>query len=165
MTEFQKYIQRYLDLIPSQNWMEEMAKSEVETLQIYSTLNDETALYKYEEGKWTLKEMLLHIIDTERIFQYRALSFARNETQDLLGFDENLFAENSLANERTLKSLIDEYKANRQSSIILFENFSEKVLAKTGTSSGNRISVKQLGYLIIGHNLHHLNVIRERYQN
>lgn len=165
MTEFQKYIQRYLDLIPSQNWMEEMAKSEVETLQIYSKLNDETALYKYEEGKWTLKEMLLHIIDTERIFQYRALSFARNETQDLLGFDENLFAENSLANERTLKSLIDEYKANRQSSIILFENFSEKVLAKTGTSSGNRISVKQLGYLIIGHNLHHLNVIRERYQN
>ena len=165
MTEFQKYIQRYLDLIPSQNWMEEMAKSEVETLQIYSTLNDETALYKYEEGKWTLKEMLLHIIDTERIFQYRALSFARNETQDLLGFDENLFAENSLANERTLKSLIDEFKANRQSSIILFENFSEKVLAKTGTSSGNRISVKQLGYLIIGHNLHHLNVIRERYQN
>lgn len=165
MTEFQKYIQRYLDLIPSQNWMEEMAKSEAETLQIYSTLNDETALYKYEEGKWTLKEMLLHIIDTERIFQYRALSFARNETQDLLGFDENLFAENSLANERTLKSLIDEYKANRQSSIILFENFSEKVLAKTGTSSGNRISVKQLGYLIIGHNLHHLNVIRERYQN
>ena len=165
MTEFQKYIQRYLDLIPSQNWMEEMAKSEAETLQIYSILNDETALYKYEEGKWTLKEMLLHIIDTERIFQYRALSFARNETQDLLGFDENLFAENSLANERTLKSLIDEYKANRQSSIILFENFSEKVLAKTGTSSGNRISVKQLGYLIIGHNLHHLNVIRERYQN
>ena len=165
MTEFQKYIQRYLDLIPSQNWMEEMAKSEAETLQIYSKLNDETALYKYEEGKWTLKEMLLHIIDTERIFQYRALSFARNETQDLLGFDENLFAENSLANERTLKSLIDEYKANRQSSIILFENFSEKVLAKTGTSSGNRISVKQLGYLIIGHNLHHLNVIRERYQN
>ncbi len=165
MTEFQKYIQRYLDLIPSQNWMEEMAKSEVETLQIYSKLNDETALYKYEEGKWTLKEMLLHIIDTERIFQYRALSFARNETQDLLGFDENLFAENSLANERTLKSLIDEYKANRQSSIILFENFSEKVLAKTGTSNGNRISVKQLGYLIIGHNLHHLNVIRERYQN
>ena len=165
MTEFQKYIQRYLDLIPSQNWMEEMAKSEVETLQIYSKLNDETALYKYEEGKWSLKEMLLHIIDTERIFQYRALSFARNETQDLLGFDENLFAENSLANERTLKSLIDEYKANRQSSIILFENFSEKVLAKTGTSSGNRISVKQLGYLIIGHNLHHLNVIREMYQN
>jgi len=165
MTEFQKYIQRYLDLIPSQNWMEEMANSEAETLQIYSILNDETALYKYEEGKWTLKEMLLHIIDTERIFQYRALSFARNETQDLLGFDENLFAENSLANERTLKSLIDEYKANRQSSIILFENFSEKVLAKTGTSSGNRISVKQLGYLIIGHNLHHLNVIRERYQN
>lgn len=165
MTEFQKYIQRYLDLIPSQNWMEEMANSEAETLQIYSILNDETALYKYEEGKWTLKEMLLHIIDTERIFQYRALSFARNETQDLLGFDENLFAENSLANERTLKSLIDEFKANRQSSIILFENFSEKVLAKTGTSNGNRISVKQLGYLIIGHNLHHLNVIRERYQN
>lgn len=76
MTEFQKYIQRYLDQIPSDNWLEEMINSGAETIQIFSGLNNEKSLFAYAEGKWTLKELLLHLIDTEKIFQYRALRFA-----------------------------------------------------------------------------------------
>ncbi len=108
MTEFQKYIQRYLDQIPSENWMEEMINSGAETIQIFSGLDKEKSLFAYAEGKWTLKELLLHLIDTEKIFQYRALRFARKDETELSGFDEDLFAANSFANDRTLVSLLEE---------------------------------------------------------
>ena len=165
MTEFQKYIQRYSDLVPSENWMEELSKSEVETLEIYSKLNNETALYKYAEGKWSLKELLQHLIDCERIFQYRALSISRGDVQNLPGFDEELFAENCEADRRNISGLIEEFSLVRKSSLLLFQSFSQKMLQKEGSANGNNIDVITIGKLIVGHNLHHLNIIRERYQN
>ncbi len=163
MTEFQKYIQRYLDLIPSENWMDELCDSEKKTLAIYSRLNDETALFKYAENKWSLKEVLQHLIDCERIFQYRALSISRGDTQSLPGFDEELFAKNSNADVRNLEDLLKEYSLVRASSLILFGSFREEILSNKGFANGNEISVETIGKLIIGHNLHHLNIIKERY--
>ena len=163
MTEFQKYIQRYLDLIPSDNWLEEMINSGAETIQIFSGLDNEKSLFAYAEGKWTLKEMLLHLTDTEKIFQYRALRFARKDQTELSGFDEDLFAENSNANERSLESLIEEFQAIRKVSCIFFETLESEALTRTGRANGNEISVETLGKLISGHNYHHLNVIEERY--
>ena len=163
MTEFQKYIQRYLDLIPTENWMEELTKSENETLTIYSKLNDESALFKYAENKWSLKEMLQHLIDCERIFQYRALSISRGDTQNLPGFDEELFAKNSNADARNLADLIAEYSLVRSSSLVLFKSFREETLSNKGFANGNEISVETIGKLIVGHNLHHLDIIKERY--
>lgn len=163
MTEFQKYIQRYIDQIPSENWLEELVNSGAETIQIFSGLNEESALFAYAEGKWTLKELLLHLIDCEKIFQYRALRFARKDKTELAGFDEDLFVENSFANERTLVSLLEEFKTVRQTSIIFYENLQNEALQYTGKANGNEISVENIGKVIVGHNFHHLKVIEERY--
>lgn len=163
MSDFQKYIQRYLDLIPSENWLEELKKSEEKTVGIYSKLTEEQSLFAYAEGKWTLKEVLLHLSDTERVFQYRILAIARGDQKDLPGFDEELYAKNSFANERTLESLLEEYQLVRKSSQILLETANSSALKNIGTANGNQISAETIGKLIIGHNIHHLNVIEERY--
>jgi len=163
MTDFQKYIQRYLDLIPSENWLDELKKSGEKTVSLFSFLTEEQSKFAYAEGKWTLKEVLLHLSDTERIFQYRILAIARGEEKDLPGFDEELYAQYSFANERSLDSLLDEYQLVRKSSQILLDTMNSSVLNNIGTASGNQISAQTIGKLIVGHNIHHLNVIEERY--
>ncbi|WBV61457.1 DinB family protein [Chryseobacterium camelliae] len=163
MTDFQKYIQRYLDQIQSEDWLGELKKSGEKTVEIYSGLTEEQSLFAYAEGKWTLKELLLHLSDTERVFQYRILAFARGDRNELPGFDEELYANQSFANARSLDSLLEEYQAVRKSSQILLETLDPSVLNNTGTANGNQISVETIGKLIIGHNKHHLNIIEERY--
>lgn len=163
MTDFEKYIQRYLDLIPSGNWLEELKKSGEKTIAIYSKLSEEQSHFAYAEGKWTLKELLLHLSDTERVFQYRILAIARGDKNELPGFDEELYANQSFANGRSLNSLIEEYELIRKSSRILLETMNPSALDHIGTANGNRISAGTIGRLIVGHNLHHLNIIVERY--
>ncbi|GAA4151905.1 DinB family protein [Chryseobacterium ginsenosidimutans] len=163
MTDFQKYVQRYLDLIPSENWLEELKKSGEKTADIYSNLTEEQSLFAYAERKWTLKELLLHLSDSERVFQYRILAFARGDKNELPGFDEELYAHQSFANERSLDSLLEEYKLIRKSSQILLETLNPSVLHNIGTANGNQISAETIGKLIVGHNVHHLNIIEERY--
>ncbi|WP_435524372.1 DinB family protein [Chryseobacterium indoltheticum] len=143
--------------------MEELKKSEEKTVGIYSKLTEEQSLFAYAEGKWTLKEVLLHLSDTERVFQYRILAIARREQKDLPGFDEELYAQNSFANERTLESLLEEFQSMRKSSQILLETANSSALKNIGTANGNQVSAETIGKLIIGHNIHHLNVIEERY--
>lgn len=109
--------------------------------------------------------MLLHLIDTERVFHYRILAIARGEQNELPGFDEENYAKNSFANTRTLASLLEEYQLVRNSSQILLENLNPEVLQNIGTANGNQISVKTIAQLIIGHNIHHLNIMEERYLN
>ncbi|SDQ71100.1 DinB superfamily protein [Chryseobacterium soldanellicola] len=163
MTDFQKYVQRYLDNIPSENWLEELKKSGEKTVEVYSNLSEEQSHFAYDDGKWTLKEMLLHLSDTERVFQYRILAFARGEENELPGFDEEIYAKNSFANERSLQSLLYEYKLVRRSSQIFLETLNPSALNNIGTANGNQISVETIAKLIVGHNIHHLNIIEERY--
>ena len=163
MTDFQKYIQRYLDQIPSGDWLAELKISEEKTAGIYSNLTEEQSKFAYAEGKWTLKGLLLHLSDTERVFQYRILAFARGDKNNLPGFDENEYAEQSFANERSTESLLEEYKLVRKSSQILLETMNPAALQNIGTANDHEISVETIGKLIIGHNYHHLNIIEERY--
>ncbi len=163
MTDFEKYIQRYLDLVPSADWLQELKNTGEKTVEVYSGLTEEQSLFAYAEGKWTLKKLLLHLSDTERVFQYRILAFARGDRHELPGFDEEMYAENSFANERSLASLTEEYRLVRKSSQILLETAHPSVVSNTGTANGNRLSVETIGKLIVGHNEHHLNIIRERY--
>jgi uncharacterized damage-inducible protein DinB len=163
MTDFEKYIQRYLDLIPSENWVKELKKVGEKTISLYSYLTEEQSKFAYAEGKWTLKEVLLHLSDTERVFQYRILAFARGEKSELPGFDEENYAANSFANERSLESLLEEYQLVRKSSQILLETLNPSVLSNIGIANGNQISVETICQLIVGHNIHHLNVVEERY--
>lgn len=163
MTDFQKYIQRYLDLIPSENWLEELKKTGEQTIELYAQLSEEQSSFAYAEGKWTLKELLLHLSDTERVFQYRILAFLRSDQNELPGFDEELYASQSFANERTVSSLLEEYQLIRKSSQVLLETAHLSALKNIGTANGNQISAETIGKLIVGHNVHHLNIIKERY--
>lgn len=117
----------------------------------------------YAEGKWTAKDILQHLIDTERIISYRALRIARNDKTPLPGFEEDLFAQNTLALHRTIEDLIAEFKVVRQSSLALFRSFDEVMLQREGTSSNQPITALALGFIVMGHPIHHLNILKERY--
>ena len=119
--------------------------------------------FAYAAGKWTLKEMLQHIIDTERIFAYRALCIARKEKQSLPGFDENVYAQNSYAATRNWQSLVAELKLVRQTTLILFESFSPETLQESGLANNNPMTVNAIGFITVGHLYHHIEVIKERY--
>ena len=163
MTEFQKYIQRYLDLIPGDNWLEEMENSGNQTLEIYHQFSELQSDFAYAEGKWSLKILLQHLIDAERIFVYRAFRFSRNDQTELAGWDEEDYAKNYFLEEISLKSLIEEFNYLRKSTVLFFENLNANNLSRKGIANKNEISVETIGKLIVGHNIHHLNIIKERY--
>jgi uncharacterized damage-inducible protein DinB len=119
--------------------------------------------YRYAEGKWTIKDIIQHVIDTERIFAYRALRISRNDITPLPGFEENDYVENTKANERGIQDLLAEFSAVRYATLFLFKSFSEEQLKRIGTASGTAISVRAIGFIIIGHQKHHQNVFQERY--
>ncbi len=117
----------------------------------------------YAPNKWTLKDIIQHCIDTERIMSYRALCFARNDETVLPGFDENLYAKNTFLQKRTIEGLIAEFESLRRSTIDLFKNMDKTMLLRKGTANMSRISPLALGFVIIGHAKHHESIIRERY--
>lgn len=119
--------------------------------------------YRYVEGKWTIKEVLQHLIDAERIFAYRALCFARKDATPLPGFDENSYADNSKAAARDWEQLVEEFKVVRQSTNILFNSFDNDQLESPGNASGKPVYVLGIGFIIVGHINHHVTVIKERY--
>jgi hypothetical protein len=117
----------------------------------------------YADHKWTIKQIIQHLIDTERIFQYRALRFSRNDTTQLPGFDENLFAAEARVAHRTLNELLDEFDTVRHSTQKLFTSFNEEELLRTGICFNATMTVAGVGYTLIGHVIHHLGIIKERY--
>ena len=119
--------------------------------------------YRYAEGKWTIKEIIQHIIDTERIFAYRALRFSRNDKTALPSFEENDYVDNTNANTRGLQDLLTELSAVRHSNLLFYKSLSEEQLKRVGIASNNQISVRALGFIIIGHQKHHQKVFQERY--
>ncbi len=120
-------------------------------------------MFRYAPNKWTIKEILLHMIDDERIYSYRALRFARNDTTPLPGFDQEPFARYSKANERTMESLIDEYQTVRNATISLIANLPEEALIRGGIANDHFVTVRALIYHLAGHELHHVNIINEKY--
>lgn len=118
---------------------------------------------RYAPGKWTVKDIVQHIIDNERIMSYRAMRFSRNDQTVLPGYDEELFGQFANGSHRTITDLYDEYAAVRQSSIALFNSFDEEMLLRTGIAFQQTISVLALGFVLVGHVTHHVNIIRERY--
>lgn len=119
--------------------------------------------YRYAEGKWTIKDIIQHIIDTERIFAYRALRISRNDKTPLPGFEENDYVDNTNANERNLQGLLTEMAVVRQATLSLFKSFSKEQLMRIGTASNNEISVRAIGFIVVGHQKHHQKVFQERY--
>jgi uncharacterized damage-inducible protein DinB len=119
--------------------------------------------YRYEEGKWTIKDILQHLIDAERIFAYRALRFSRNDQTQLASFDEDEYVIEANANRRSIQDLLTELAVVRQSTLSLFRSFSQEELLRNGIASNNPMSVRALGFVIIGHQNHHQRIFEERY--
>lgn len=132
-------------------------------LEYFENLSEENANFRYAQDKWSLKEMLLHCIDTERIMVYRALRFSRNDTTELPGFDQDIYVLESEASKKNIAQLIEEYKSVRNATLSLFKGFSTEQLKRSGIANGKRMSVRALGFVISGHELHHLNICKERY--
>ena len=126
-------------------------------------MSDQRAEESYAEGKWTIKELLQHMIDSERIFAYRALCIARGEEASLPGFDENRYAGNSLANMRLLKDILEEYDLVRRSNLLMFRSFTSEMLDNVGTANGKQISLRGLIHVTAAHERHHINILAERY--
>lgn len=119
--------------------------------------------YRYAEGKWTIKDIIQHLIDAERIFAYRALRFARNDKTNLPGFEENDYVNEANANKRSIMELLTELSAVRHATIYLFKTFNDEHLKRVGVASNNEMSVRALGFVIIGHQNHHQQIFVERY--
>jgi uncharacterized damage-inducible protein DinB len=162
--EYAPYTMMYIGLLPDDGlvlkYLEENLKA---TKDFILSLPEEKLLYRYAEGKWTIREILVHLIDDERIYSYRALRFARNDKTELPGFEQDDYAIHSGANERELEDILKEFTTVRRATISLFEGFDRKALLRAGIASGNIMSVRAAAYHIAGHEMRHINIIKERY--
>jgi len=162
--EYPAYASMYMDLIPNDGrLLQHFEDNFIGSRKLIQSIPEKKLYYRYAEGKWTIKEILVHIIDDERIYCYRALRFARKDSTELPGFEQDDYAASSGANERSIESILHEFETVRKATISLFENFPEEVFTRLGTANGNKVSVRALGYHIAGHEMHHRNIIKERY--
>ncbi len=161
--EYLPYQLNYINRVPEGDMIEILKTTIAETAAFLKSIPADKLDYRYAEGKWTIKQVVQHLIDTERIMTYRALTFARNDITELPGFEENDYAEESNVDERSLDDMINEYAAVRNASILLFKSLNDTLLNRSGIANRGRVKVKTFAYVIAGHALHHEAIIRERY--
>jgi hypothetical protein len=162
-TQYPSYFEPYISKTEGDD-IHSLLSLSVESLKSFLlSIPEAKAGFAYAPGKWTVKQVLQHCIDTERIFAYRALCIARGETQPLPGFDEKLYAANVNVENKSLQSLKDEMLLVRQSAVMLFSNLTNTELDRTGTVGGNALTPLALGFLIAGHWLHHQSILTSRY--
>lgn len=161
--EFAPFYGKYVEKVSAPDALAALDNAFEEAQDFLPALPPEKADFRYAEGKWTVKQLLQHVIDTERIMAYRALCFARNEQKALPGFDENGYAEAADVSHRTLTDLYDEFLEVKGSNLKLFRSFTPEALLRQGTMSGGPASVRALAFIISGHQHHHFNILKERY--
>ena len=157
------FYQGYIKQVQHLDFIEAMNKSQNDMNEFLKALPSSKENYAYAPGKWTIKELLCHVIDAERIFTYRALCFSRNEKKNLPGFDENAYVPESNAAHRSILSITQELNNLRASTLDFFRSCTEEMLERTGTANNTSLSVLMLGYIVSGHEIHHLNILKERY--
>ena len=157
------YYQKYIALAKGDSVNEIVQNHAFEFQEFYNNLPDAKADFAYADGKWTLKQVLQHVTDAERVFAYRALRIARNDTTPLASFDENVYVENGFAKERALSSLKQEFNSVRAATDVFLVALNDEQINRVGTASNNPVSVNALAFIIYGHLLHHQNIFKERY--
>lgn len=157
------YYWYYIELIKQNDVVSALTETKKSALDFIKVIPTHLENFAYAEGKWTVKEVLIHCIDTERIFATRALTFARGDKQVPNSYDENLYGANCNAGTRTLTDIIEEFEAVRHSNICLFRSINTENLKKSGLSPSGPATVNSVGFTICGHTQHHLNIIKERY--
>lgn len=161
--EYAPYYETYIKLFKDVSVLDSLQKSQTFFDEISLTIPTSKENFAYASNKWTIKQVIQHIIDTERIFTYRALCFARGDNTSLPGFDQDLYVENCDVSSKSLSNLIEEMKVLRLSTTILFQHFSNEEMLSIGVANGNQMSVRAVGYVLSGHQMHHTNIIKERY--
>jgi len=162
--EFAPYAIMYVGLLPDDGRVLTHMQENLKLItDLVRSLSEARLITPFADGEWTIKEILLHIVDDERIYAYRALRAARNDKTELPGFDQDLFTANSAANQRSLESIIEEYASVRAATITLFNNLPDEAFTRASLANGHLMSVRAAAYHIAGHELHHLNSIRQNY--
>lgn len=162
-TEYDAFYETYVSKVPEGDVLELLATQRDDLAELLASIDDERALHRYAEGKWSIKQVAGHLADAERIFACRALCFARSESAALPGFDENEYVAAADFDRRPLRSLIAELGHLRGATIEFFEGLSPQALSRAGTASGVSFSVRSFAFIIAGHERHHLGVLRDRY--
>lgn len=160
LTAYQK---SYVDKVPAGNLPDILRLNGEKTLELLRNLTETERKYIYADGKWSIAQILVHIIDTERIFAYRALRIARGDKTPLPAFEENDYAKNSNANERDFEEILEEYDCVRKATVSLLKSFTNEMLQNIGVSSNMNVTVNAIIYMLAGHEIHHVKVLKERY--
>ena len=163
VNEYADFYKSYIQVLEDVELIEELEICLHDFIRFVQNIPMDKFDYRYAEGKWTIKEIIQHLIDSERVFSYRALRISRNDKTPLPGFDENEYVANSNGNKRNLQGLLTELAVVRQATLSLFNSFSQEQLQYVGIASENQISVRAIGFIIIGHQKHHQKIFAERY--
>ena len=162
--EYHANYQKYFDLVPAGDYMEILRQNSVDSAAFFGSIPPHRHGYKYAEGKWTIKEVLMHIIDTERVFSYRALAAARGDSETpVYRMDEELYARNVDVTDRTMSDLLSEFKTVRKATEYLFENLTDSQSQRWCNVVTHPMTARAIGYFLIGHVQHHIGVVRDRY--
>ena len=161
-TEYAPYYERYVSLVAG-DVVETLERQAAETAAILGGLGEERGDSRYEPGKWSVKELISHVVDTERIFAYRLLRIARGDRTPMEGFDQDPYVANSNAGARTLRSLAEEFAHVRAATLALVRSLDDAAWSRTGVANENEVTVRALAHIIAGHEAHHMGVLRERY--
>lgn len=157
------YYHHYIAQVQDGNIINILKENHKVTQKIIQNIPENKANYRYAEGKWSIKELLLHLVDVERVMSYRALRFARNDKTNIPGFDHDNYVPNSEAEHRTLANIAMEFQAVRNATIEQFKYYNSEVMNRIGTANNGTCSVRGLAYIIAGHELHHRSILEERY--
>ena len=163
LTRVPEFYHNYINHVPENDLMTAFKNQTPVVIQFFQNIPENKIDYAYAQGKWTIKEILMHIMDDERIYAYRALRIARNDKTELPGFEQDDYVPYSRANERSIQSIRKEYVTVRKATLSLFRSFSGEDLQRRGTANNNVSSVRGLLYHLAGHELHHLEIIKEKY--
>lgn len=162
-TEYNEYYEGYVSLVEETDIVQALENQLTEIEQVFAEITEEKALYAYAEGKWTIKQLIGHLTDGERIFAYRALRISRADKTPIEGFEQDDYIENANFNSIPFTELTEELILSRKANLLMFKYMTEDGWNRTGTASDNPISVRALAYIMVGHLRHHIKILQERY--
>lgn len=161
--EYGEFYKGYISLSNGKPLIQQLEKNSKKLLSILGSISEQDSLFRYDEGKWSVRELTGHIVDTERIFCFRALAIARGDERELPGYDQDIYVDNARFDDQSFKNIVNQYRVTRETTIALFSSFSETDMMKSGKVNNSEFTVRALGYVIAGHELHHFSVVKEKY--
>ena len=162
-SEYAPYYKKYVSLISKGNILQVMEKQNEQFCEFLAQFDEERANYRYAKGKWSIKEVIAHLIDVELVFLYRALRFSRNDKASLHGFEQDEFIANGDFSKLTLSELVEQFYHMRKATIPMFSAFTDEMWSRKGTASNNSFTVRAIAYIMAGHVIHHMRVIHQKY--